>query len=40
MSQATIDLVRRELETPTEVAQSAPTPGYWKAVGQRLLRVR
>jgi peptide/nickel transport system permease protein len=38
MSQAAIDLVRRELETPVEALQSIPTPGYWKAVGQRLLR--
>ena len=37
MSQATLDLIRRELplhETP----QVAAAPGYWKAVGQRLLR--
>jgi len=35
MSQATIDIVRREL-APIETPQAAP--GYWKAVGQRLLR--
>jgi peptide/nickel transport system permease protein len=38
MSQATIDLVGRELETPVGAPQAAPAPGYWKAVGQRLLR--
>src|SRR4051794_38203435 len=37
MSQATIDLVRRELG-PIETPLVAAAPGYWKAVGQRLLR--
>ncbi len=37
MSQATADLVRRELG-PVEIAPVAAAPGYWKAVGQRLMR--
>ncbi|MEJ0018630.1 MAG: ABC transporter permease [Acetobacteraceae bacterium] len=37
MSQATIDLARREL-APPETAPVQAAPGYWKAVGQRLLR--
>ncbi len=35
MSQATIDIGRHDA---FEAAQAAATPGYWKAVGQRLLR--
>ena len=38
MSQATIDFVGGELDTPAETPQPAPAPGYWKAAGQRLLR--
>ena len=38
MSQATIDLVRRELQVDSEPVQAAPTPGYWKAAAQRLTR--
>ena len=37
MSQATVDLVRREL-APVEITPVAATPGYWKSVGQRLMR--
>jgi peptide/nickel transport system permease protein len=37
MSQATLDLIRRELPLP-ETPQVAAAPGYWKAVSQRLLR--
>jgi peptide/nickel transport system permease protein len=37
MSQATADLVRREL-APVEITPVAAAPGYWKAVGQRLMR--
>jgi peptide/nickel transport system permease protein len=38
MSQATIDLVRRELDVSLDLPQVAPTPGYWKSVAQRLSR--
>jgi len=38
MSQATIDLVRRELDVSADTPQTAPTPGYWKSVAQRLSR--
>jgi peptide/nickel transport system permease protein len=38
MSQTTADLVRRELEAPAALPAMAPTPGYWKAVSQRLAR--
>ena len=37
MSQATAELVRRELG-PVEITPIAAAPGYWKAVGQRLMR--
>jgi peptide/nickel transport system permease protein len=37
MSQATAELVRRELG-PVEITPIAAAAGYWKAVGQRLMR--
>jgi peptide/nickel transport system permease protein len=38
MSQATVDFVRRELQTSDGALSAAPTPGYWRSVAQRLLR--
>ena len=38
MSQATIDLARRELDVSIDTPPAAPTPGYWKSVAQRLAR--
>ena len=38
MSQATVDLVRRELRFAADAPQARAAPGYWKASAQRLLR--
>jgi peptide/nickel transport system permease protein len=38
MSHTTVDFIRQNLPISDEVGQAPPSPGYWRAVGQRLAR--